>query len=106
MKRATNLIPRDFAALTEVTGNTYEAVAIIARRAKQLATITKRELDEKLAAFVPIEDTLEEVFENQEQIEISKSYEARPKSINLAIEELLAGELQYHYADTAETQQA
>ena len=100
MKRATTLVPKEFATLAEPTGNTYEAIAIIAKRAKQVAVNTKRELDEKLADFVPVEDSLEELFENQEQIEISKSYEARPKPSLMATEEFLAGQLQHRYVDT------
>ena len=102
MKQVTTLIPRDFSELSASASNLYEVVAIIAQRAKQIAASTKKELDEKLAEFVPEEDSLDEIFENQEQIEISKFYETRPKPTTMAMEELKEQELTYHYAYTEE----
>ena len=71
------------------------AVSVISKRARQLATKMKQELNEKLAEFASKEDNLEEVFENREQIEISKFYERMPKPTSLAIEEFLDNKIEY-----------
>lgn len=80
----------DFAAQT---GNMYMSVAVISKRANQVAVKLKEELNSKLAEFATTVDNLEEVFENREQIEISKYYERLPKPTNLAIEEFLEGKV-------------
>ncbi|MDI9861515.1 MULTISPECIES: DNA-directed RNA polymerase subunit omega [Bacteroidota] len=87
---ATNpsIITRDVDKLAiKAGGNTYEAVAIISKRARQIALKTKEELNAKLADFASSVDNLEEIFENREQIEISKFYERLPKPTSLAIDE-------------------
>ena len=87
------------------TGNIEGATKVgqlIAERAKELAISAKKELDDKLAEFVPEEENLDEIFENQEQIEISKFYETRPKPTTTAVEEFLRGELHYQYAQAGE----
>ncbi|MCQ2332581.1 MAG: DNA-directed RNA polymerase subunit omega [Paludibacteraceae bacterium] len=82
-----NTITRDMNALCEPVGNVYETVRIIAKRANQIATETKHELDKKLADFQTQGDNLEEVFDNREQIEISRYYEQLPKPTLQAIKE-------------------
>ncbi|RRJ92006.1 hypothetical protein EG240_04265 [Paenimyroides tangerinum] len=77
------------------TGNVYEAITIIAKRASQINAEIKKELIEKLEEFATYNDSLDEVFENKEQIEVSKYYEKLPKPHALAVEEWLAGEITY-----------
>ncbi len=84
---------RDLDKLSEPTGNIYKSVAIISKRARQIATNTKEELNSKLAEFASTVDNLEEIFENREQIEISKYYEKLPKPTALAIEEFQEGKI-------------
>ncbi|UII21427.1 DNA-directed RNA polymerase subunit omega [Fulvivirga ligni] len=86
-----SIVTRDMDKLAEVTGNVYESVAIISKRARQIAVNVKEELNNKLAEFASTVDNLEEIFENREQIEISKFYERMPKSTNVAIEEFAEG---------------
>lgn len=82
---------RNLRAMDAVTGNIYETVAIIAKRSNQISVKIKEELNTKLAEFAPASDNLEEVFENREQIEISKHYERMPKPSLQAIEEYNEG---------------
>ncbi|WP_445722515.1 DNA-directed RNA polymerase subunit omega [Flavobacterium sp.] len=81
--------------IEEPTGNVYEAITIIAKRAGQINTEIKKELIEKLEEFATYNDSLEEIFENKEQIEVSKFYEKLPKSHALAVQEWLEGKI-YH----------
>jgi DNA-directed RNA polymerase subunit K/omega len=83
-------VTRDTRSLSEVSGNLYESVAIIAKRANQISSTMKEELVAKLDEFASEHDNLEEIFENREQIEISKYYESLPKPTIIAIEEFLA----------------
>jgi ferritin-like metal-binding protein YciE len=78
-----------------VNGNIYEAIAIVARRSNQINQEIKEELNHKLEEFTQQHDTLEEVFENREQIEISRHYEKLPKPGAMAIDELLNGQIYY-----------
>ncbi|WP_027126696.1 DNA-directed RNA polymerase subunit omega [Gelidibacter mesophilus] len=71
------------------TGNIYEAISVIARRAEQINTDIRRELVDKLEEFATFNDSLEEIFENKEQIEVSKFYEKLPKPHALAVQEWL-----------------
>jgi len=82
-----NTVTRDLAKLSEPTGNIYESVMIMAKRANQIAAEMKQELNAKLEEFSSYADTLEETFENREQIEISRYYERQPKPTLLAINE-------------------
>jgi DNA-directed RNA polymerase subunit K/omega len=77
------------------TGNIYEALSIVAKRASQINSEIKKELLEKLEEFATYSDSLEEVFENKEQIEVSKFYEKLPKPHSLAIQEWLEDKI-YH----------
>ncbi|MGJ8593691.1 MAG: DNA-directed RNA polymerase subunit omega [Aquaticitalea sp.] len=71
------------------TGNIYEAISVISRRAEQINTDIRRELVDKLEEFATFNDSLEEIFENKEQIEVSKFYEKLPKPHALAVQEWL-----------------
>lgn len=81
--------------IEESTGNVYEAITIIAKRASQINTEIKKELIEKLEEFATYNDSLEEIFENKEQIEVSKFYEKLPKPHALAVQEWLEGKISY-----------
>lgn len=86
-----NIQPLDVLKLTDETGNVYKSIAILGLRANQISARMKAELNEKLAEFTINTDSLEEVVENREQIEIAKHYEALPKPTLLALEEFLQG---------------
>ena len=91
----TNTITRDLSEIAKETGNVYEATVIIAKRANQIASEVKQELSSKLEEFSSYADTLEETFENKEQIEISKYYEKLPKSTLIATDEYLNHEIYF-----------
>ncbi|MBR4227653.1 MAG: DNA-directed RNA polymerase subunit omega [Bacteroidales bacterium] len=97
-KVPTNTITRDVKDLAAPTGNIYESVVILYKRANQIALAEKKELNKKLEDFKNERDTMEEVFENKEQIEISKYYERQPKPDLVAISEFENGELFYRKA--------
>ena len=86
---ATTTVTRDVVQLCEDTGNVYETVAIIGKRANQISVEIKNDLSKKLAEFASYSDNLEEVFENREQIEISRYYEKLPKPSLLATQEFV-----------------
>lgn len=95
-KSSTNTtITRDLVNFEEKTGNVYETIVILSRRANHIASEMKEELNEKLSEFSSATDNLEEVFENREQIEISKHYERLPKPTLIAVQEFLDGKI-YH----------
>jgi DNA-directed RNA polymerase subunit K/omega len=85
----SSLVTRDTDKLADQSGNLYESVAIISKRARQIATKVKEELNNKLSEFASTVDNLEEVFENREQIEISKHYERMPKPTTIATDEFM-----------------
>ena len=91
-----SIVTRNMSDFTNETGNLYESLAIISKRANQISIKLKEELNGKLAEFATTVDNLEEVFENREQIEISKHYERLPKPTNLAVEEFLEGKIHFH----------
>jgi len=82
-------VTRDLRDLDKKTDNLYESIVVISKRANQIAVDVKEELNGKLAEFATTNDNLEEVFENREQIEISKHYERLPKPSLVAIDEFL-----------------
>ncbi|MFA9389854.1 MAG: DNA-directed RNA polymerase subunit omega [Prolixibacteraceae bacterium] len=88
-KAANNTISRDIELLARETGNIYETVMILAKRSNQISSELKEELNQKLSEFASFTDNLEEVFENREQIEISKFYERLPKASLIATQEFL-----------------
>ncbi|MBQ5980933.1 MAG: DNA-directed RNA polymerase subunit omega [Prevotella sp.] len=94
-KASVNTVTRNIMDLCEETGNIYESVAIIAKRANQISVEIKQDLTKKLAEFASYNDSLEEVFENREQIEISRYYEKLPKPTLLATEEFVQGNVYY-----------
>ncbi|CAM3521702.1 MULTISPECIES: DNA-directed RNA polymerase subunit omega [Flavobacterium] len=90
-----NTVTYNKTVIEEPTGNVYEAITIMAKRANQINSEIKKELTEKLEEFATYNDSLEEVFENKEQIEVSKFYEKLPKPHALAVQEWLDGKT-YH----------
>ena len=91
----TNTVTRDIMKLCKDTGNVYETVAIIAKRANQISVDMKQDLEKKLQEFASFNDNLEEVFENREQIEISRYYEKIPKPTLIATQEYIDGKVFY-----------
>ena len=94
-KAPKNTVTRDINKLTEPVGNVYETVAILSKRANQISSSLKKELDAKLQDFSVPQDALDETFENKEQIEISRSYEKMPKPTLIATQEFIDDELVY-----------
>lgn len=92
-------ITRDFNELDAPTGNIYEAVALISKRAEQINDEIREELHDKLEEFATHTESLEEIFENKEQIEVSKFYEALPKPVSLAAQEWLEGKVYFRYPE-------
>ena len=98
----TNTITRDLVDFAAPPGNIYETVSILSKRANQIALAEKKELNKKLEDFKNERDTMEEVYENCEQIEISKYYERQPKPSLVAIYEFQHGEIEYRMAHKEE----
>ena len=94
-KAATTTVSRDLNELENVTGNLYESIMVIAKRANQINAELKEELNTKLQEFASFTDNLEEVFENREQIEISRYYERLSKPTLIAYEEFVDGQIYY-----------
>lgn len=96
---AKTTITRNLIELEKETSNIYEAIAIISKRANQISVELKVELDHKLEEFASYTDNLEEIFENREQIEISKFYERLPKPALIALQEFLEENIYYRRAE-------
>ena len=92
---ALTTVTYDKSKIEEPTNNIYESIAIMAKRATQINEDLKKELIDKLEEFATHNDSLEEVFENKEQIEVSRFYEKLPKPTALAVQEWLEGKI-YH----------
>jgi len=90
-----NTTVHDLVEMSEATGNIYETVCIIGKRADQIAQTMKVDLEKKLQEFASINDNLEEINENREQIEISRYYEKLPKPTLIATQEYIDGKLQF-----------
>ncbi len=103
MNAAKTTITRDVNELDKELGNVYETVSVLGKRANQLAVEIKTELSAKLEEFAVTGENLEEVYENREQIEMSKHYEKMPKPGALAIQEMLEGKV---YVRRPEAEQA
>ena len=101
-----NTITRDVKYLAAPTGNIYETVVILYKRANQIALAEKKELNKKLEDFKNDRDSKDEVFENREQIEISKYYERQPKPVLVAVAEFQNDELTYRMAKHDQEQPA
>ncbi|MCQ2169541.1 MAG: DNA-directed RNA polymerase subunit omega [Bacteroidales bacterium] len=99
-----NTVTRDIKDLAAPTGNIYESVVVLYKRANQISLAEKKELTKKLEDFKNERDTMDEVFENKEQIEISKYYERQPKPDLVAIAEFENGEIVYRKAKTDDVQ--
>ncbi|MDD4755586.1 MAG: DNA-directed RNA polymerase subunit omega [Prolixibacteraceae bacterium] len=104
-KAAQTTVPRDLDILTRETGNVYETVMILAKRANQISSELKEELNQKLQEFASFTDNLEEIFENREQIEISKFYERLPKPSLIAFQEWEESQI-YHRNPGKESKQS
>src|SRR5690349_4868921 len=102
MAANSSVVTRDVEKIAELTGNVYQSVVVISRRARQISVNMKEELNNKLAEFATTVDNLEEVFENREQIEISKFYERMPKATTTATEEFLEGQLSFRFRGVEE----
>ncbi len=83
-------VTRDTVKMEHGTGNIYESIVAMSKRSNQISVEMKEELTQKLQEFASSTDNLEEIFENREQIEISKFYEKLPKAVAIAMEELVA----------------
>ena len=88
-------ITRDMVKMSQDTQNIYETVRIIGKRANQISVEMKQDLDKKLQEFASYSDNLEEIFENREQIEISRYYEKLPKPVLIATQEYEEGKVYY-----------
>jgi DNA-directed RNA polymerase subunit K/omega len=100
---AGSTITRDLRDLDVKTDNIYESIVIMAKRANQISNNVKEELHQKLSEFASSNDNLEEIFENREQIEISKHYEKMPKPSLVAVQEFLEDKV--YYRNPAKEQQ-
>ncbi|MFA6126125.1 MAG: DNA-directed RNA polymerase subunit omega [Bacteroidales bacterium] len=98
-------VTRNLYDMDNPTGNLYQTVAIVSKRANQISVQMKQELNVKLEEFTSFTDNLEEVFENREQIEISKFYERLPKPTLIAIQEFMEGKVYYRTPDIAATEE-
>ncbi len=94
-KAARTTITRDIPVIQKRIGNVYETIAVLAKRSNQISAEIREELIQKLNEFATNNDSLEEIFENREQIEISKFYERLPKPVLIAIDEWLEDRIYY-----------
>jgi DNA-directed RNA polymerase subunit K/omega len=94
-----NVKARDIKDMASKSSNIYESITIISKRARQLSAELKKELHDKLEEFVVVTETIEEIHENKEQIEISRSYEKMASPTILATEEFLSGDLEWRYPE-------
>ncbi|MCH5220395.1 MAG: DNA-directed RNA polymerase subunit omega [Muribaculaceae bacterium] len=90
-----NTVTRDMIEMSKDTGNIYETVCVIAKRANQISAEMKHDLEKKLQEFASLNDSLEEITENREQIEISRYYEKLPKPTLIATQEYVDGKLYF-----------
>jgi DNA-directed RNA polymerase subunit K/omega len=97
-------VTRDLNKLDKDTENIYESVIIISKRANKISHDMKHELNKKLEEFAYYTDNLEEVFENREQIEISKYYERLPKPVLIATQEFIDNKIYFRKGETTEKQ--
>ena len=95
VKTETSTVTREVTDFVKPTGNMYETVVVLSKRANQIGLEVKEELNSKLSEFATSTDNLEEIFENREQIEIAKYYENLPKSTLIAIHEFLNGQIYF-----------
>ena len=104
-KAASSTISRDLDVLTQETGNIYETVMLLAKRANQISSELKEELNQKLQEFASYTDNLEEVFENPEQIEISRFFERLPKPSLISLQELTEDQIYFRINEAPEIEE-
>jgi len=104
-KAPLTTVTRDINDLDAVTENIYETVMVVAKRANQISVEMKQELNRKLEEFASYTDNLEEVFENPEQIEISKFFERLPKPALISLQELSEDQIYFRINETPEVEQ-
>lgn len=95
VQTADEAVTRDIERFSQETGNIYESVVVLSKRANQVSLEMKEELNKKIEEFATPSDNLEEVFENREQIEIARFYEQLPKPTLIAVQEFLEGKIYY-----------
>jgi len=101
-KAPNTSITRNINELEDETGNIYKTIAIVSKRSNQIATEMKQELSRKLEEFAYYTDNLEEIFENREQIEISRFYERLPKPVLIALQEYIDNQIYFRVAEEKE----
>lgn len=97
-----NVKARNIKKISSQTSSIYESIVVISKRAEEIAVEVKSELHGKLEEFATTSDTIEEILENKEQIEISKFYERLPNPSIIAIEEFVKGNLEHKYIEVDE----
>ena len=102
MATKPSIITRNISEISDSTGNLYKSIAVISKRARQISSNVKEELNSKLAEFASTVDNLEEIFENREQIEISKFYERMPKPTIVATEEFIEDKIMHRKPEVEE----
>ena len=105
IKTESTAVTRQKDRFYDQTGNIYETVALLAKRANQIGLDIKKELDAKIEEFAPATDNLEEVFENPEQIEISKFFERLPKPSLISLQELTEDQIYFRINETPEIEE-
>lgn len=98
-------VTRDTVELEKSTDNIYESIVLLSKRSNQLNVALKEELTQKLQEFASTTDNLEEIFENREQIEISRFYERLPKPVAMAIEELMEDKIYVRNPEETESEE-
>ncbi len=103
-KAPANTVTRNLNDVDKATGNIYETVVLVSKRANQISSEMKEELNRKLEEFASYTDNLEEVFENREQIEISRFYERLPKPTLIAMQEYIDDQIYFRKPESEETE--
>ena len=103
-KAPATTVTRNLNDIDKVTGNIYETVAMVSKRANQIGSELKEELNRKLEEFASYTDNLEEVFENREQIEISRFYERLPKPTLIAMQEFMDDQIYFRKPEAEEAE--
>ena len=101
LNAAKTTVTRNVDQLDKETENIYESIVIVSKRANQIAVEIKEELNEKLEEFAVSGENIEEIYENREQIEMSKQFERMPKPASIAIEEMLEGRVVFRRPEEA-----
>lgn len=101
---AITTVTRNLRDIDSKTGNVYESVTVLSKRANQISLEMKEELSKKLSEFTSHIDNLEEIFENREQIEVSKFYERLPKPTAIAIQEFMENKVYFRKPEDTQAQ--